>query len=129
MWARSSSPIASRTCAALRLSVCRAIRRADARAREDASCFHREARVNLALLQIARRQERAGADDRQRAARTQEREQQRSHANSLGKVSFSPSKTNCTAIAPMISPMTRFITLSPVTPKSREICDAARSIA
>ena len=96
---------------------------------QHAGRLHREARVHLALLQIARGEEGAGADHRQRATRAEgEREGPRPHEKSLGKVSLRPSKTNCMAMAPMMRPITRFITLSPVTPRKREIRVAARSI-
>ncbi len=35
---------------------------------------------------------------------------------------------NCTASAPMINPITRFMTLSPVTPRNFEMRSAATSM-
>src|SRR5207245_6160155 len=96
---------------------------------EHAGRLHREARVHLPLLQIAGRQEGARADHGQRAARGKgQGERCGLHENNLGKVSLSPSNMNCTAMAPMMRPITRFITLSPVTPRKREMGVAARSI-
>ena len=98
---------------------------------EHAAYFHRDAGVHIAAPQVARGKEGPRTHHRQRA-RSQQREWQRDertfHCMSPGNESLIPSKTNWMAMAPMMSPITRFITVIPVTPKKREILPAARSI-
>ena len=99
-----------------------------ARSGEHPGRLQGDAGVNVALGEVAGRQEGAGAHHRHHAARAQERRQPPCHPASPGKASRSPSNMNCTARAPMISPITRFITLRPVTPSNWRMRSAATSI-